>query len=314
MLIHRGLERVLCDLAEIGYDCEWQVIGADDVGAWHRRKRIWIVAYPQGSGLPERLEQRKEDHFNGTGEFLQREGEGRDEIRSFFERSGENVPYTERKRGKRRKNGVEGFETQRGKTVSRRGNTGKKKKSKEKKYPNTYRNGRDYGRKVAKDSNEGFSSGGELERGKSIKFHPDVSNSNGNGLQHSLERQDKVRLSSSADTQREGRGTPNSDSWDVQNGYHEPGVPQKEIQERLSEDVDGHSDNTGRVQGGFESRLGGMANGIPSGLDGYWRVEPPIPRVTEKKKHRIPRLKGLGNAIVPQVAAYIMYNIKNAEG
>ena len=46
MLIHRGLERVLCDLTEIGYDCEWQIIGADEVGAWHRRKRIWIVAYP----------------------------------------------------------------------------------------------------------------------------------------------------------------------------------------------------------------------------------------------------------------------------
>ena len=45
MLIHRGLERVLCDLTEIGYDCEWQIIGADEVGAWHRRKRIWIVAY-----------------------------------------------------------------------------------------------------------------------------------------------------------------------------------------------------------------------------------------------------------------------------
>mgnify|MGYP003652644560 CR=1 FL=1 len=45
MLIHRGLERVLCDLTEIGYDCEWQIIGADEVGAWHRRKRIWIIAY-----------------------------------------------------------------------------------------------------------------------------------------------------------------------------------------------------------------------------------------------------------------------------
>jgi len=45
MLIHRGFERVLCDLAEIGMHCEWQIIGADEVGAWHRRKRIWIVAY-----------------------------------------------------------------------------------------------------------------------------------------------------------------------------------------------------------------------------------------------------------------------------
>ncbi len=47
MLIHRGLGRVLSDLAEIGYDAEWQIISARDVGAPHLRKRIWIVAYPQ---------------------------------------------------------------------------------------------------------------------------------------------------------------------------------------------------------------------------------------------------------------------------
>jgi len=50
MLIHRGLERVLCDLTEIGYDAEWQVIGADDVGARHKRKRIWIVAHADSDG------------------------------------------------------------------------------------------------------------------------------------------------------------------------------------------------------------------------------------------------------------------------
>jgi len=42
----RGLDRVLGSLAEIGYDAEWQDIRASDVGAPHRRERIWIVAYP----------------------------------------------------------------------------------------------------------------------------------------------------------------------------------------------------------------------------------------------------------------------------
>jgi DNA (cytosine-5)-methyltransferase 1 len=49
MLTIRGGTRVIADLAEIGYDAEWQIVGADDVGAWHRRKRIWIVAYPEGN-------------------------------------------------------------------------------------------------------------------------------------------------------------------------------------------------------------------------------------------------------------------------
>ena len=44
MLTSRGLHRVLGDLAEMGFDAEWGVLGADDVGANHIRKRIWIVA------------------------------------------------------------------------------------------------------------------------------------------------------------------------------------------------------------------------------------------------------------------------------
>jgi len=50
MLTIRGGVRVIADLAEIGMHAEWQIVGADDVGAWHRRKRIWIVAYSQGRG------------------------------------------------------------------------------------------------------------------------------------------------------------------------------------------------------------------------------------------------------------------------
>ena len=44
VLVSRGLEVCLSDLAAMGYDARWGVIGADDAGAPHRRKRIWIVA------------------------------------------------------------------------------------------------------------------------------------------------------------------------------------------------------------------------------------------------------------------------------
>ena len=53
MLTLRGGARVIADLAQIGYDASWTIIGADDVGAWHRRKRIWIVAYPNDNGKPQ---------------------------------------------------------------------------------------------------------------------------------------------------------------------------------------------------------------------------------------------------------------------
>lgn len=44
-------------LASLGYDAEWDVIGADEVGAPHKRKRAWIVAYPDviGQSLPRGL-------------------------------------------------------------------------------------------------------------------------------------------------------------------------------------------------------------------------------------------------------------------
>jgi len=46
-LTSRGLGIVLRDLAEMGMDARWCVLGADDVGAEHHRKRIWILAYPK---------------------------------------------------------------------------------------------------------------------------------------------------------------------------------------------------------------------------------------------------------------------------
>jgi len=50
MLTIRGLGRVLGDLASMGYDAKWCVLGASDVGAPHIRKRIWILA----NALPAR--------------------------------------------------------------------------------------------------------------------------------------------------------------------------------------------------------------------------------------------------------------------
>ena len=44
-LTFRGLGRVLGDLAGMGFDARWGVLGAVDAGAPHRRKRIWILAH-----------------------------------------------------------------------------------------------------------------------------------------------------------------------------------------------------------------------------------------------------------------------------
>jgi DNA (cytosine-5)-methyltransferase 1 len=50
-LLGRGIERVLGDLAALGFDAEWHCIPASAVGAPHRRDRVWIIAYARGRML-----------------------------------------------------------------------------------------------------------------------------------------------------------------------------------------------------------------------------------------------------------------------
>ena len=60
-----GFDRVLGDLAEIGYDAEWQVVSAASVGAPHRRDRIICVAYPQSDW-------QRRGHSKNTGTISER--------------------------------------------------------------------------------------------------------------------------------------------------------------------------------------------------------------------------------------------------
>ena len=50
LLVGRGLAVVLRDLAGLGYDAKWCVLGAHHAGGPHRRERAWIVAYPAMHG------------------------------------------------------------------------------------------------------------------------------------------------------------------------------------------------------------------------------------------------------------------------
>lgn len=50
-----------------------------------------------------------------------------------------------------------------------------------------------------------------------------------------------------------------------------------------------------------------MADGLPDWVDGYWDIEPDIPRVAVGISHRIDKLKALGNAVVPP-QFYPIYN------
>jgi DNA (cytosine-5)-methyltransferase 1 len=63
MLTSRGLGTVLGDLASIGFDARWGVLGAADVGANHQRNRIWIV----GNASSIRRSEGRDDHGQDDG-------------------------------------------------------------------------------------------------------------------------------------------------------------------------------------------------------------------------------------------------------
>ncbi len=44
---HGYYGQILADLAESGYDARWRVLSAAEVGAPHKRDRLWIVAYTE---------------------------------------------------------------------------------------------------------------------------------------------------------------------------------------------------------------------------------------------------------------------------
>ena len=55
ILTTRGLGTVLGDLSEMGFDAEWGVIGADNTGLPHRRKRIWVLGSNTNSQHEKRM-------------------------------------------------------------------------------------------------------------------------------------------------------------------------------------------------------------------------------------------------------------------
>jgi DNA (cytosine-5)-methyltransferase 1 len=108
-LTSRGLGTVLGDLAEMGFDAEWGVLGADAIGANHRRDRIWIVAHAQ---LPERWpasaggcgDSRREDAngLQGREEDASRAGAGSEVVADTDE-----IRRMRRARTQRQSGGVE---------------------------------------------------------------------------------------------------------------------------------------------------------------------------------------------------------------
>jgi DNA (cytosine-5)-methyltransferase 1 len=64
----RGLDRVIQELTEVGYDCRWSMLSAAEVGANHKRERWFLLAYSNRSQLERRrLSGRRKKKISNTG-------------------------------------------------------------------------------------------------------------------------------------------------------------------------------------------------------------------------------------------------------
>ena len=217
-----GFGRVLGDLAEIGYDTEWQVIPAAAVGAPHKRDRVFIVAYPNNTG--SRTPKRRIDD-NGSAEIKN----GSNIAQSESGRHGSNVANTKSKQSN--------------------------------------------GRQPTINNSQSRKKGLQQQIGTS---NTDVADSDGERLEGQRAKQQTTRAS--------GESAEMADTNGEQLG-----------QRRRTKDI------------GSKNRVWSN-NGRRETTDGFrqwWEVEPDVGRVANGISDRVDRLKGLGNAIVPQVAELV---------
>lgn len=74
-LVRRGLDRVLSDFAEMGYDAKWGIVSAENAGAPHERKRCFVLAYTKEKrngmlSIRSRRSYKGKIDFAGSGSHL----------------------------------------------------------------------------------------------------------------------------------------------------------------------------------------------------------------------------------------------------
>jgi len=306
-----GLDSVLSDLDSENYSTRCFSVEAASIGAPHRRERIFWIAENMGdtkhNGSPstkikgsitktsDNNEKRTHEtfKFERTSESTDNEtmadstSDGRNEERTDTETRG-----VVRGSEKRRLLESEGSGTQPGirtdvaDSKSEHGKRSEPERNRRGQSKNASGNRSNSQKNVAFPSSEG------LERYR---------------REHKLRESSEERKTGGSSN---GGGTTknvsNTESGNAQDGRSEQGIsPKEEGSGQTAGSSGGNSFEEEALKNheAFKSFLGGSLNGVSSWLDGSW--ERGIPRVAETDKTRVPRLKALGNAVVPQLVYYV---------
>jgi DNA (cytosine-5)-methyltransferase 1 len=271
-LTFRGGTRVIADLTEIGYDTEWQIVGADDVGAPHRRKRIWIVAYPNGS--TDKSQVTGDVAYSNSG-LSNRKKEEICTGGNSADNGSEDVAYSSNKRIR----------------TCQRGAIPESIQENDARGDNQRGNGSD-------DSNETRKSS-LIRKDAEDVAHSQENDTNSNGKR--LHRKGKYKQGEVKPIDREV-----SESGPVRKILAYKGRSGK----RDSKDVAYSNSKRGCSRETNREDAEDVRESSRCEKHGYWVTEPSVGRVVNGLPHRVDRLKGLGNAIVPQVAYEIMKLLK----
>ena len=290
-----GLDEVLADLEAQDYATRAFIVPACSVNAPHRRDRIFIIAHTDSHGEPDGTIYEKQgcrklvgnSEHDGSSAATVNGKHGKDETgckerqsqAEQFKRASE--PGHDAYVGNAAHNGCIG----RGEADGREGQTHQPQQQ-----PSVWCEPSRSGENVA-DTNgeglEGFCKHSTAFSGQDTRIHS----------RHEGGRGSKSKDVADTDSER-GRG------WDAQR--------QDAGDAGQSSECSWH-DSKGMETGQPVASLGGMADGLPTRMDGFdgWEREPAdIPRVATGIKQRAARLKGLGNAIVPAIAMNIGLTIK----
>ena len=284
-----GLQ-VIGELAEIGYDAEWRVVSAAGVGAPHRRDRIIIVAYPNSNQLSNgrqcedvpSQDRSWGDDGSGSG------SDPREVSLEIPRQTPGNMANSFELLGNGSNNNAR--ISLGSKTIPQLGDSGGSAR-----MANT------------NNSRSGTSKRGTNKDGtQEIKERQDISQFGSSGC--------SANVADSSEQQFNGRGHQHGPGeikeWQAiqepayRSGSDMANADSKQLGERrISKDA--------RSQ----DQIWGHNGRSEASYDGWqsWEVEPDVGRVVDGIPSRVDRLKGLGNAVVPQVAEYIGRLVMAAE-